>query len=202
MKRVLMLWCRTTLAQHLYAEYVEKLTSFQHHVINSRKKFICSARPVIFISILFIYFILGSYTWCRSDDWECVLTFKTALCTGGWLWGLLENTPIQLQLLLPCDSNRVHGAIYACWNGLHASVIQICKWKWTSCSERELTVLSPPELPSLLAPLQTCQGSSNGHSNQWSDDVLHAYRPMVAYSSSSCECHCYNYHANLHVNFH
>ena len=27
--------------------------------------------------------------------------------------------------------------------------------------------------------------------DQWSDDVLRAYRPMEAHSSSSCECHCY-----------
>ena len=30
------------------------------------------------------------------------------------------------------------------------------------------------ELPSLLVPLRTCQESSNGHDNQWSDDVLRA----------------------------
>ena len=38
MKRVLMLCCRTTLAQCLRAEYVEKLISFQHHMINLRKQ--------------------------------------------------------------------------------------------------------------------------------------------------------------------
>ena len=38
MKRVLMLWRRTTLAQHPRAEYVEKLISFQHQVNNLRKK--------------------------------------------------------------------------------------------------------------------------------------------------------------------
>ena len=31
-----------------------------------------------------------------------------------------------------------------------------------------------------------------GHDNQWSDNVLRAYRPVVAHSSSSCECHCCN----------
>ena len=39
----------------------------------------------------------------------------------------------------------------------------------------------------VLVPLRTCQESSSGHDNQWSDDVLRAYRPMVAHSSSSCE---------------
>ena len=31
-----------------------------------------------------------------------------------------------------------------------------------------------------------------GHNNQWFDDVLRAYRPMVAHLSSSRECHCCN----------
>ena len=48
------------------------------------------------------------------------------------------------------------------------------------------------ELPSLLVTLRTCLESSNGHDNQWFDDVLRGYRPMVAHSSSSCEWNCCN----------
>ena len=35
-------------------------------------------------------------------------------------------------------------------------------------------------------------GILNGHDNEWSDNVLCAYRPMIAYSSSSCEYHSCN----------
>ena len=37
------------------------------------------------------------------------------------LWGLLGNTPIPSQSLPPCDNNCDHRAVYACWNGWHAS---------------------------------------------------------------------------------
>ena len=38
MKRGLMLWCKTTLAQHIRAEYAEKHISFQRYVINLQKQ--------------------------------------------------------------------------------------------------------------------------------------------------------------------
>ena len=72
------------------------------------------------------HFVSGADVSCCVSvaDWECVLTFKTAL------WWASKYTD-SATIITACDNNSEHGAAYACWNGRHASGIRFYDWKWS-----------------------------------------------------------------------
>ena len=133
---------------------------------------------------------------CAITDWS--------VCTQ-YIEGLLIVVSVRRFLACPQWYQQRR---YFYWRGL----LLFPQWfhtPTTSCAPRgrnpdtwgQVTWYTKPlwkqktlllELPSLLLPLWTCLESSKGHDNQWSDDVVHAYRPLVVHSSSSCDYHCCN----------